>query len=411
MLDTPLVNKRILLGVTGSIAAYKAVLLVRRLTELGAQVTVVMTQAAKEFVTPLTFQVLSQRLVYDDLFHSTEGMVHIRLGDESDLILIAPATAHSLAKIAHGMADDLLSSIVLSSDKPILVAPAMDGMMWENPVTRRNIQVLKEAGVGFVGPETGPLASGKVGIGRFAETERIIHAVIDHFKIDRRLEGVAVLVTAGPTREEIDPVRFLSNRSSGKMGYAMARVARRRGARVQLISGPTALTPPPDVSFQGVTTAEEMRQAVLKNFTDATLVIMAAAVADYRPRRVASSKLKKGKGTIHLELEETPDILTELGKEKGNRILVGFAAETGPVMEQVREKLTRKNLDLLVVNDITQDGAGFDTDTNIVTLVDRLGGVMELPRMTKEEVAEKIYDRIAELKSSFTGDSRCPGLS
>lgn len=398
-INLPFNSKRILLGVTGSIAAYKAIFLLRRLKELGANVTVVMTRGAKEFITPLSFQVLSERPVYEDLFHSQEGMVHVQLGEDTDLILIAPATAHSLSKMANGLADDLLSSIVLSSDKPILVAPAMDGMMWENPRTQRNIQILRETGVGFIGPEIGPLASGRVGVGRFSEVETIIDAVRNHFKINPLFKGEKILITAGPTREGIDPVRFFSNRSSGKMGYALARVAKNWGATVELISGPTALPRPEGVLFKSVTTAEEMRSAVLESYPQSDFMIMTAAVSDFRPRRTVQDKIKKGKGPLKLELERTPDILEELGKSKNQCVLIGFAAETNLNTEALHQKLIRKHLDLLVANDITLKGAGFDQDTNIVTLMDCFGEVESLPKMSKEKVAEQVLNRAFQLKN------------
>ena len=398
--DLPFQGKKILLGVTGSIAAYKAVELLRHFKALGADVTVVMTRAAREFIAPLTFQVLSKNTVYDDLFHCQEGMGHIRLGEENDLILIAPATANSLAKFAQGVSDDLLSAIILSTDKPVLVAPAMDGMMWENPMTQRNIQILKDAGFGFIGPEFGVLASGSEGLGRFSEIQKIMVAVNEHFKVDQSLKDEIVLVSSGPTRESIDPVRFLSNRSSGKMGYAIAKVARNWGATVQLISGPTFLPRPPGVNFESVLTTEEMKKSIFRKFSKATVIIMTAAVADFRPRTFASSKIKKkgGEGLL-LDLEETPDILAELGKKKEKQILIGFAAETNLDSQKLQEKLLRKNLDLLVVNDVTCEGAGFDGDTNIVIFMDPSGGVEQLPKMSKEKVAERILSRIHKIRS------------
>ncbi|HEX9756727.1 MAG TPA: bifunctional phosphopantothenoylcysteine decarboxylase/phosphopantothenate--cysteine ligase CoaBC [Nitrospiria bacterium] len=398
-LTPPLDNKKILLGVTGSIAAYKALFLLRRLKELGAIVTVVMTRGAKEFVTPLSFKVLSGKPVFEELFHSREGMVHIQLGEENDLILIAPATAHSLSKIANGLADDLLSSIVLSSDKPILAVPAMEAMMWKNPRTQRNIQILRETGVGFIGPEYGLLASGGVGVGRFSEIETIIDGVMGHFKINTLFKGERILITAGPTQEGIDPVRFFSNRSSGKMGYALAKVAKKLGASVELISGPTAIPQPEGVLFKSVTTAEEMRRTVLERYSQSDYMIMTAAVADFRPRKYVGDKIKKGKGLLKLEFEKTPDILEELGKSKNHCVLIGFAAETHLDLEALRQKMIRKRMDLLVANDVTQKGAGFDQDTNIVTLMDCFGSVEKLPKMSKEQVAEQILKRAVQVKN------------
>ena len=398
-------GKRILLGVTGSIAAYKSVLILRRLVQAGAQVTVVMTSSAQQFITPLTFQVLSRRPVYTSLFDSSEEIRHLTLAEQVDMILIAPATANIIGKIANGIADDLLTTLVTASPAPMVMAPAMDGEMWNHPVLQRNLSILDGLGVQIIPPEEGPLASGKEATGRLASEEKILAVVFDRLGRKADLKGETVLVTAGPTQEPIDPVRYLTNRSSGKMGYALARAARWRGARVILVSGPTHLPCPAGVERILVRTAEEMRDAVLGHWTEATLLIMAAAVADYRPRHPAGRKIKKDGSDFFLELEPTPDILAELRAQRGRRILVGFAAETEDLDRQARTKLERKGLDMIVANDVTQEGAGFDLDTNIVTLIDAHGETVALPRLSKAETAERILDRIIELKSrSKAGD-------
>ena len=398
-METDLRGKHILLGVTGSIAAYKAVLILRELVQAGARVTVVMTASAQQFIAPLTFQVLSRRPVYTSLFDPSDEIRHLTLAEQADLILIAPATANIIGKIANGVADDLLTTLVLASPAPLVLAPAMDGDMWIHPVLQRNMSVLEGLGVRVIPPEEGPLASGKTGMGRLAPEDRIVSTVVDRLARREDFKGETVLVTAGPTQEPIDPVRYLTNRSSGKMGYALARGAQWRGARVILISGPTHLPCPARVEQVPVRTAAEMREAVLRYFPEATVLIMAAAVSDYRPRRPMDRKLKKGSEAILLELEPTPDILSEVGPQRGNRVLVGFAAETQDLPDQAKAKLQRKRLDLIVANDVTQAGAGFDLDTNIVTLIDAQGEVTALPKLSKTDAAERILDRIKELKA------------
>jgi len=388
-------GKRILLGVTGSIAVYKSVDLVRRLIELGAEVTLVMTRAAQSFIAPLTFEAVSKRKVFTDL--RDEPLSHITLLEETDLFLIAPATANIIGKMASGIADDLMSTLLIASPIPVLMVPAMNSWIYDNPIVQRNMDLLEEKGVEIMEPESGKLACGHEGIGRFPETGRIIAEVVRILQRREDLRNEKVLITAGPTREPLDPVRFLSNRSSGKMGYSLARVAQRRGAEVTLISGPTCLRPPYGVHHIRVERAEEMMRETLPLFEEATIGIMAAAVADWRPE-VSPHKIKRDGSEMVLRLKENPDILKEMGKRKGDRIIVGFSAETDNIIENGKKKLIEKNLDMIVINDITAPGAGFDADTNAVTILDRQGRVMEIPLMSKIEVAERIFDTILELK-------------
>jgi len=392
-------GKRILLGVTGSIAAYKAVELVRELIRRGAEVQVVMTEAAIRFVAPLTFETLSRQPVLLDMFSLAYGshIGHIEATARADLFVIAPATAHTIAKLAHGLADDFLTNIYLASRCPVMLAPAMDSDMYQHVVVQENLNRLRDRGVHIVGPASGELASGLTGPGRLVEPPEIAEAVERLLAQARDLEGEVVLVTAGPTREPLDPVRYLSNRSSGRMGYAIGEAAAARGARVILVSGPTALTPPHGVDVVHVETAQQMYDAVLAKLTAATVVIKAAAVADYRPKQVAGRKIKKDEAVPEVTLESTPDILAEIGKRKGRRILVGFAAETEDLVANARKKLQRKNLDLMVANDVSQPGAGFDSDTNIVKILDAQGGVEELPLQAKQSVADRILDRVVGL--------------
>lgn len=392
-------GKRILLGVTGSIAAYKAVELLRLLTKAGAEVQVVMTEAATKFVAPLTFETLSRQEVLLDMWSLaySHRIGHIEATRRADLFVVAPATARTIARLALGLADNFLSCIYLASRCPVVVAPAMDCDMLEHQVVQENLARLRDRGVHIVEADMGPLASGMVGRGRLAALSEIVGRIELILAPRQDLEGQVVLVTAGPTREPLDPVRFLSNRSSGKMGYAIAEAAAARGARVALVSGPTALAPPPGVDIIGVETAAEMHRAVLAKLEPASVVIKAAAVADYRPKHKADNKIKKGRALSEIALEPTPDILAELGKRKGERILVGFAAETDDLVANAREKLKRKNLDLVVANDVGQVGSGFDVETNAVTILDAAGGVEELPLLSKREVADRILDRVAAL--------------
>ena len=392
-------GKRILLGVTGSIAAYKAVELLRLLTKAGAEVQVVMTEAATKFVAPLTFETLSRQEVLRDMWSLaySHRIGHIEATQRADLFVVAPATARTIARLALGLADDFLSCIYLASRCPVVVAPAMDCDMLEHQVVQENLGRLRDRGVHIVEPDTGPLASGMVGRGRLADVAAILDRIELVLSPRQDFAGQVVLVTAGPTREPLDPVRFLSNRSSGKMGYAIAEAAAARGARVILVSGPTALTVPPGVDCIHVETADEMYRAVLAKLEPAGVVIKAAAVADYRPTRRADRKIKKDQAVPEIALEPTPDILAELGKRKGTRILVGFAAETDDLLDNARTKLQRKNLDLVVANNVREAGAGFDVDTNVVTMLDGAGRAETLPLLSKREVADRILDRVKVL--------------
>jgi phosphopantothenoylcysteine decarboxylase/phosphopantothenate--cysteine ligase len=394
-----LTGKRILLGVTGSIAAYKAVELLRELMKREAEVQVVMTEAATRFVAPLSFETLSRQPVLLDMFTLAYGsqIGHIAATARADLFVIAPATANTIAKLAHGLADDFLANIYLASRCPVLVAPAMDSDMYQHAAVQENLARLRGRGIHVVGPASGELASGLVGPGRLVEPAEIVEAIEKLLAPSGDLAGEVVLVTAGPTREPLDPVRYISNRSSGKMGYAVAEGAARRGARVILVSGPTALPPPREVQVVQVETAQEMYDAVLARLETVTVVIKAAAVADYRPKQVARQKIKKDERVPEVTLESTPDILAEVGKRKGRRILVGFAAETHDLVANARKKLQRKNLDLMVANDVSQPGAGFDADTNVVKILDAKGGVEELPLLPKPAVADRILDRVVQL--------------
>ncbi len=390
-------GKEIILGVTGSIAAYKAVEVLRELTRRGAAVTVVMTESAQRFVGPLTFEALSRRRVLTDLFalDDYKQIGHVTAGERANLLLVAPATANIIAKFAHGVADDILSILYLSSSCPVLLAPAMDRAMYAHPGTQENLTLLKARGVRVLEPEYGELASGLVGRGRLVDLSAILHEVDDLLHLQQDLKDETILVTAGPTQEPLDPVRYLSNRSSGKMGFAIAQAAQERGARVMLVSGPTALPTPPGVARTDVTTAEEMFHAVVERLDATTVLIMAAAVADYRPSTRAAHKMKKQE-TLTIELLRNPDILAEAGRHKGSRILVGFAAETEDLLQNAREKLRKKHLDLIVANDIR---VGFAGETTRVTILDRQGGVEELPELTKREVGHRILDRVVALRS------------
>ncbi|MFQ5456266.1 MAG: bifunctional phosphopantothenoylcysteine decarboxylase/phosphopantothenate--cysteine ligase CoaBC [Nitrospirota bacterium] len=390
-------GKSILLGITGSIAAYKAVNIIRLLEGLGAEITVVMTESAQKFITPLTLKVISRNPVYHSMFNTDREINHLSLSERNNLILIAPATANIIAKIAHGIADDLLSSLILASKKEIIIAPAMDSEMWENPIMCRNISILKETGIKVIPPGRGELASGKKGMGRLAEEERIVRTVTDTLLVRDNLKGKLVLITAGPTQEPIDPVRFISSRSSGKMGYALAEAARNRGAEVILITGPVAISPPEGTKTIKIRKAEEMREKVRRHLSEANIVIMAAAVSDYRPVEEVSHKIKKERDEIDLRLKKTPDILKEITREKGRQIVVGFAAETDNLMKNALSKLKEKDLDIIVANDVTIEGSGFGSNTNIVKIIDRDGRVTNLQKMSKIKIADKIMDMIIRM--------------
>ena len=390
----------IVLGVTGGIAGYKALELVRLLVQDSCSVRVVMTREATEFVTPLSFQTLSGSPVATDLFSLTQEseIGHINLADTADLLVIAPATANIVAKLAAGIADDLLTTVVLATQAPLLVVPSMNVHMLAHPMVQANLAKLRAAGTHVMEAAAGYLACGYEGKGRLPEPAAIVEQIRALLR-PRDLAAEKIIVTAGPSREPLDPVRFISNRSSGKMGYALARAAARRGAQVVLVSGPTALAPPEGVRTVPVVTAEEMREAVLAEFDSATAVFMAAAVADYRPRSTSNSKMKRAGDAIRLDFIPNPDIVAELGDRKRHQIVVGFAAETESLVENARAKLQRKNLDLLVANDITAEGSGFDVDTNAVTLLDRDGTATPLPVMSKDTVADRIYDWFLQYKS------------
>jgi len=397
---------KIALGISGGVAAYKAAELVRRLQQEKLEVQAVMTRSAQEFITPLTFAALTGQKVITEMFGDDAGapanvesaIEHIAVAQRIDLLVVAPATANVLAKFARGIADDFLTTLYLATTAPVVVAPAMNVNMWEHAATQENLETLRARGVRVVEPDEGYLACGMSGPGRLAGVEAIAQAVCEVLRIRHDYAGETVLVTAGPTCEDLDPIRFLTNRSSGKMGYALADAAARRGARVILVSGPTSLAAPGGVERIPVRTTEEMHRAVLERAAECTVIIKAAAVADYRPVAQHAKKIKRGTGRLTLELEPTPDILADLAREKGSRILVGFAAETHQMAEHAREKLEAKRADLIVANDITQNGAGFDEDTNIVTLFSQNGRELPLPRMSKFEVANRVLDEALHLR-------------
>lgn len=385
-------GKKILLCVTGGIAVFKAAALTSKLTQAGALVKVIMSESAMKFVTPLTFQALSRHDVYTDTFDEKDSAViaHIDLADWADLVLVAPATANIIGKFANGLADDMISTTLLATTAPVWIAPAMNVHMYENPVVQKNMQTLKQLGYTFIEPGEGFLACGYVAKGRLEEPENIVAMLEKYFSEEKPLQGKRILVTAGPTREKIDPVRFMTNFSSGKMGYALAEVAANLGAEVILISGPTALAPPANVTTIQVESAQDMLEAVLHHYSIMDVVIKTAAVADYRPKVVYDEKMKKKNGDTVIELERTTDILKTLGEKKEHQLLIGFAAETTNVEEYATKKLREKNADMIVANDVKAEGAGFGTDTNIVTMYKRNGSVVELPLLTKQEVAREI---------------------
>lgn len=389
-----------MLGVSGGIACYKAVELVRLLVKAGFRVQVIMTRGAMEFVTPLTFQTLSANPVATETFNLTQEseIGHINLADSADLFVIAPATANVIGKIAGGIADDLLTTVVMATRAPILLAPAMNIHMYENPILQENLRKLRRLGYHLMEPAEGFLACGYEGKGRLPEPEAIL-AEIQRLLSKKDLTGEKFLITAGPNREPIDPVRYISNRSSGKMGYALARAALRRGAEVVLVSGPTGLEPPGGARLISVTTAAEMQDAVLKEFPHCTAVVMAAAVADYRPAAVAEQKIKRGREPLELRLEPNPDILEALGRRRDGKILIGFAAETENLAANAEKKLRKKNLDMIVANNVAEPGSGFDGDTNVATIIDRGGAKRSLPLLSKDELADRIYDHFLALKS------------
>jgi phosphopantothenoylcysteine decarboxylase / phosphopantothenate---cysteine ligase len=395
---------KIALGITGGIAAYKAAEIVRLVQDRGIRVQVVMTRAAQEFVRPLTFAALSGEKVITGMFAAGEehepnldsAIEHIAVAQSIDALLVVPATADVLAHFAQGIASDFLTTLYLATTAPVIVAPAMNVNMWNHPATQANLEILRKRGVLIVEPGSGYLACGMTGPGRLAENDAIVSALLEVLGSAQDLAGETVLITAGPTREKIDPVRYLTNRSSGRMGYALAEAAFRRGARVLLVSGPTALTPPPSAELTRVESTEQMRDAVLNLLPQATIVVKTAAVCDYRPKSAAGQKMKR-KGPMTLELEPTADILKDISLKKGTQILVGFAAETENVLENARQKLVSKNLDAIVVNDVSREGVGFDTDRNAVTFITR-DDVVEVPETTKLEVAHRVLDQVARLR-------------
>jgi phosphopantothenoylcysteine decarboxylase/phosphopantothenate--cysteine ligase len=393
-------KKKIVLGITGGIAAYKAAALAREFVKREASVHVIMTKNATEFVTPLTLQTLTGNPVYTDTFTLTGEweIGHVSLAESAAAVVVAPATGNFIGKVAAGIADDLLTTMIMATKAPVLICPAMNVNMYANAIVQENIARLKTKGYAFVDPAYGELACGTEGVGRLAEMEDILEDV-ESALTEKDLAGEKILVTAGPTREPLDPVRFITNYSSGKMGYAVAVMARRRGAEVTLVSGPTSLPVPRGVRFMAVETAVEMRDAVLKAMRNATVIIKAAAVADYRPEMFSGSKIKKKAGPMVLPLARNPDIISEVGEKKGKRILVGFAVETDQLVEYAKKKMIQKNMDLIVANDITQAGAGFQAETNIVKILDRKGGAEDLPLMDKKLVAQRILDRVKALRN------------
>jgi phosphopantothenoylcysteine decarboxylase/phosphopantothenate--cysteine ligase len=409
---------RVALGVTGGVAAYKAAELGRRLQQDGLEVEVIMSRHAQEFITPLTFAALTGRKVITEMFSAEDAapanvesaIEHIAVAQRIDALVIAPATANSIAKLAQGLANDFLSTLALATTAPVIIAPAMNVNMWEHPATQSNLETLRARRVRIIAPDEGYLACGMVGAGRLASVEAIALAVRDVLGIKHDLTKETLLVTAGPTCEDVDPVRFLTNRSSGKMGYALADAARRRGARVILVSGPTSLTAPDGVEFVQVRTASEMHRAVRDRLGETTAVIMAAAVADFRPSNPEATKIKRGSGKLLLELESTPDILADISREgasassNGNarRIIIGFAAETNDVAASASKKLTSKNADLIVANDVTESGAGFNGETNVVTLFSRDAEEVRLPKMSKFDVAGRVLDELLRLRSAVS---------
>ncbi len=400
-------GKTVVLGLTGGIARYKSAELVRALTRAGATVRVMMSAGAQEFITPLTLQTLSGHPVTTSTFDLTQEseIGHIRLADCADVVVIAPATANIIGKLAAGIADDLITTVVLATRAPIVLAPAMNVHMYENPIVQANLGKLRVYGFRIIEPGEGALACGYEGQGRLPDTD-VLQAEIERVLSPQDLHGERVLITAGPNREPLDPVRFISNRSTGKMGFALAAAAWRRGADVALVAGPTALPSPHGVRRCNVGSAEEMRQAVLAELEAATIVLMAAAVADYRPARVAKEKLKKGSGRMRLELERTVDILAELAPQKGARVMVGFAAETEAVLANAERKLSEKHLDLIVANDVAGAQTGFEVDTNAVTILDRNGGREDVPLMTKDAVADRILDHVLAYRQHSSRGAR-----
>lgn len=394
-------NKTVVIGVSGGIAVYKACDIVSRLKKLNANVHVIMTNNATEFVTPLTFQSLSQNYVVNDMFEEpkTWDVEHISLAKKADVFLIAPATANVIGKIANGICDDMLTTTVMATTGKVLIAPAMNTNMYRNPILQRNITILKELGYNFVDPESGRLACGDVGEGKLAQPEVIVNEVVNLLTDEEKdLQGQKIMITAGPTVESIDPVRYLTNRSTGKMGYAIAKQAANRGAEVTLVSGPTNIAPPSNIKkLIKIESAKDMYNAIIENFDDNQVIIKSAAVADYKPKTYSDKKIKKNDDDLVIKLDRNKDIAYELGKIKKDKILVGFAAETNDIIENAKGKIQKKNFDFIVANDLTEEGAGFGTDTNIVKIIDREGNISKYPQMKKDEVAGVILDKVKSL--------------
>ena len=405
---------KIALGVSGGIAAYKAAELVRLLQDRGVRVQVVMTRAAQEFVRPLTFAALSGDKVITDLFGVSEqpanvesAIEHIAVAQSIDALLVAPATADVIGKFAHGVANDFLSTLFLATTAPVVVAPAMNVNMWQNTATQANVELLRQRGVRIVEPDSGYLACGMTGAGRLAANEAILAATLEILGASQDLAGETILLTAGPTREQIDPVRYISNRSSGRMGYALAEAAVRRGARVLLVSGPVSIEPPAGAEIAGVETAGQMRDAVLERLPQATVVIATAAVSDYRPKTQARHKIKRS-GPMSLDLEPTADILAEVARIRRGQLLVGFAAETENALENARKKLATKSLDAIVVNDVSRPGIGFDSERNAVTIITH-DEVVDVPETSKWEVAQRVLDQVVRLRRHHNQPVHAPG--
>ncbi len=395
-----LTNKKLIIGVTGGIASYKVCDVIRSLKDLGADVQVIMTRNANKFVTPLTFESLSNNPVLTEMFAEDESVAtrHIDIARDCDALLICPATANIIGKITNGIADDLLSTIIMvAGEKKTILAPAMNTDMWNNPIVQKNVSKIKDLGYGFIEPEFGLLACRTEGIGKLAAVERIVSKIKIKLLQTEEFRNKHFLITAGPTQEAIDPVRFLTNNSSGKMGFSLAEAALSRGAKVTLVSGPTSLNPPEDVDFKTVQTAEEMKKIVDEVYSSSDVLIMSAAVSDYRSAAISSTKIKKNSKSLNIDLEKTTDILAELSTKKNNRIFVGFAIETDNIIANAHEKMLKKSLDIIVANNPLVEGAGFGTDTNVVTILSQSGDEICLPKMNKFEVALHILDEVAVL--------------
>jgi phosphopantothenoylcysteine decarboxylase / phosphopantothenate---cysteine ligase len=393
-------NKTVVIGVTGGIAAYKALDIVSKLKKMNINVHVIMTKGAAEFVMPLSFQALSQNIVTTDMFEEPKlwEIEHIALAKKADVFVIAPATANIIGKIAGGIADDMLSTTVMATRAPVLIAPAMNSNMYDNPIVQRNIEILKAMGYIFTDPDTGRLACGDIGNGKLADTDKIVD-MIDMLLFDNKdLLGKRVLVTAGPTREDIDPVRYITNRSSGKMGYAIARAARNRGASVTLISGHVNIKPPALLNYIEVYSAEDMYNIVLENAENMDIIIKSAAVADYKPENTSNIKIKKSDMDMNIKLTKNKDILMDLGNRKNSQIIVGFAAETNDIIKNARVKIQKKKLDMIVANDVSKADVGFDVDTNSVKIIKNDDTIVDIPNMSKDEVAHKILDEIVKIQ-------------